>query len=128
MNLLNLTDILRLIFAISVVIFVITFQFRVCKKYWFDYVFTKVDENNKTITIKKQIISFSDIKSVRVKYQNLNFAERYLVSIAFFAGVMEMILYLQNGSQIFVYQPKNYILNFCKQLENNGVNIEYYDI
>ena len=120
-------NLLFIVLGIGLIVFIITLQYRVCKKYLFDNAFTKINEKNNTITIKKQVITFSSIKNISIRNQDLNFAERFLVSTIFFAGVMEMIIHLKNDSQITVYLPKNYILNFGEKLKNNGVDIEYYD-
>lgn len=120
-----MSSILFLFFGIGAIFLVVILQFNVCKKYLFDNAFTKINEQNKTITVKKQVIPFSNIKNIRVREIELNFAERFLVSVMFFNGVFEMECYLENGSIINVCLPKNYILDFCEKLENNGVNVEY---
>lgn len=118
-------NILFVVFGIVLIAFVVGFQFKVCKKYLFEYAKTKVDETRKTITIKNKSIAFSEIKEVYVHDIEINAVERFLVSVLFYNGVSEMKLILNNGANEIVILPKNYISLFCKQMESAGVHINW---
>ena len=118
-------DILFVIFGIILIVVVVTWQILVCKKYLFEYAKTRVDETAKTITVKDKVIPFSEIKEVYVHDIEISLIERFLVSVMFFYGVLEMKLVLNNGTSEIVILPKNYILLFCRQMESAGVRINW---
>lgn len=116
-------EVLFIIFGVLVIALVAGFQISVCKKYLFEYAKTKVDETGKTITIKNKSIPFSEINEVYVHDIEISAIERFLVSVIFYNGVSEMKLVLNNGTTEIVVLPKNYILQFCRQMKSAGVCI-----
>lgn len=111
--------------CILLVIIIVAWQIRVCKKYLFEYAKTKVDETAKTITVKNRVIPFSEINEVYVHDVEISLIERFLVSVILFNGVSEMKLVLNNGADETIILPKNYISLFCRQLESAGVRINW---
>ena len=116
-------EVLFIIFGVLVIALVAGFQISVCKKYLFEYAKTKVDEANKTITIKGKTISLDNINEIVVRVLEIGAHEKFLVSVIFFQGVAEMELVLNDGATEIVRLPKNYILAFCKQMKSAGVKI-----
>lgn len=118
-------NLLLLIAAIAIVVSFVIWQIKVCRKYLFEFAGTKIDEKKQNITIKKEVIPFSEIEYVRIRDVEINVLERYFVSIMFFNGVSKMDITLKNGKTKSVILPSNYISDFADKLETNGVTLEY---